>query len=129
MRQIITFNNKNWELPEPIIPDYLCFTANTAGSTIALTNSDGNTPNLSYSIDKENWTTWNYSVITLNNIGDKIYFKGNNPNGIGSTEAKISKFTLTGSVEVSGNIMTLIDEIGATTTIPSSYCFRNLFRE
>ena len=36
---------------------------------------------------------------------------------------------MTGSISVSGNIMTLIDKVGKTLIIPSNYCFRNLFRQ
>ena len=73
-------------LPEPWVPggqpDYLCFEANTAGSTIALSNTNIR-PNIEYSRDKNTWTVWNYSALTLQNVGDKIYMRGSNPNGIG----------------------------------------------
>lgn len=130
MRQIISFNNKNWPLPEipGSIIDYLCFKANTAGSTIALSNTNIR-PNIEYSRDKNTWTTWNYSSLTLQNVGDKIYMRGSNPNGIGQTEKNVSKFIMTGSISVRGNIMTLIDKVGETLIIPSDYCFRNLFRQ
>lgn len=71
---------KKGEAPLPI--DYLCFEANTSGSTIALSNTNIS-PNIEYSRDKNNWTTWNYSALTLQNVGDKIYMRGSNPNGIG----------------------------------------------
>ena len=66
----------------PLSIDYLCFEANTSGSTIALSNTNIS-PNIEYSRDKNTWTTWNYSALTLQNVGDKIYMRGNNPNGIG----------------------------------------------
>ena len=75
------YNNKNVILPEHII-DYLCFEANTAGSTIALSNTSIS-PNIEYSRDKNTWTTWDYSALTLQNVGDKIYMRGSNQNGIG----------------------------------------------
>lgn len=71
---------KKGEALPPI--DYLCFEANTAGSTIALSNTNIS-PNIEYSRDKKSWTTWNYSALTLQNVGDKIYMRGSNPNGIG----------------------------------------------
>lgn len=71
---------KKGEASLPI--DYLCFEANTAGSTIALSNTNIS-PNIEYSRDKNTWTTWNYSALTLQNVGDKIYMRGSNPNGIG----------------------------------------------
>ena len=75
------YNNKNVILPEHII-DYLCFEAIEAGSTIALSNTSIS-PNIEYSRDKNTWTTWDYSALSLQNIGDKIYMRGSNPNGIG----------------------------------------------
>ena len=71
---------KKGEALPPI--DYLCFEANTAGSTIALSNTNIS-PNIEYSIDKNTWTTWDYSTLSLQNVGDKIYMRGSNPNGIG----------------------------------------------
>ena len=117
---------KKGEVPLQI--DYLCFEANTAGSTIALSNTNIS-PNIEYSRDKKTWTKWNYSSLTLQNVGDKIYMRGSNPNGIGQTETNVSKFIMTGSISVRGNIMTLIDKVGETLIIPSNYCFRNLFRQ
>ena len=121
------YNNKNVILPEHII-DYLCFEANTAGSTVALSNTSIS-PNIEYSRDKNTWSMWDYSALTLKNVGDKIYMRGSNPNGIGQTETNVSKFIMTGSISVKGNIMTLIDKVGKTLIIPSNYCFRNLFRQ
>ena len=60
--------------------DALCFTAEEAGSTVKLTNS--NSPNnypevhLQTSTDGKSWTPYNIdNVITLTNVGDKVYFK------------------------------------------------------
>ena len=75
------YNNKNVILPEHII-DYLCFEAIEAGSTVALSNTSIS-PSIEYSRDKNTWTTWDYSALTLQNVGDKIYMRGSNQNGIG----------------------------------------------
>lgn len=122
------FNNKNVILPEPIIIfNELCFTANTAGSTIALSNYGGNAPDIKYSSDGVNWTQWDYSAITLTNVGDKAYMKGNNPNGFSKSSKIYSQFTMSGSISASGSVMSLIDEKGVTTVIPSDYCYFRMF--
>lgn len=120
------YNNKNYTLPEPII-DYLCFTANTAGSTISLTNNNGNSPNIEYSMDKQNWTTWDFSTITLANIGDKVYMRGNNTSGFSQSNSAYSFFSMTGAISASGDLMSLINKTNFPTTIPNNYCFYFLF--
>lgn len=109
----------------------LCFTANAANCTVGMTHNGTNQtttqPVMYYSTDQTNWTLWDYSNITLANVGDKVYFYGNNPNGFSTSSSNYSQFTTSGSVACSGNIMTLITRDGSETTIPSSYCFNSLF--
>lgn len=107
--------------------NYLCFTANTAGSTVGLENINGEKPDIKYSRDGVNWTQWDYSKITLANAGDKVYMKGNNPNGFSVTERGYNHFYFSGSVAASGSIMSLIDEKGVTRVIPNERCFTRLF--
>ena len=106
---------------------YLKFTANTAGSTIALSNNGGNAPDIKYSRDGVNWTQWDYSAITLTNAGDYVYMKGDNSQGFSSSSSN-SRFVMTGSIAGSGNIMSLIDNGNCQTLIiPCNYCFYYLF--
>jgi len=85
--------------------------------------------NFQTSTDGINWTTFtpgqSGTKITLTNSGDKVYFKGNNPDGIsGFDPYRIYKFKMTGSISASGNIMSLIDNGACTTTaIPNVGCF------
>ena len=82
-------------------PDYLCFVANNPGVKLCLIGlNSGESAEITYildveySTDKENWTTlefndvgngWVYSdTITFTNIGDCVYFRGDNPNGTAS---------------------------------------------
>ncbi len=83
---------------------------------------------LKYSTDGcETWTEMVPGMpITLAKKGDKILFKGNNPSGF-STETQRIQFDIEGKVSASGSVMSLIDEMGAATTIPNEYCFANLF--
>ena len=39
--------------------DWLCFTAEKAGSTIWFENEGDNNPNIQYSFDGESWSDWN----------------------------------------------------------------------
>lgn len=110
--------------PTPTEPDYVSFTAEQAGATIGMVNTN-NSPVLYWSTDKENWTQWDYSNITLANAGDKVYFYGNNPNGVNGA-INSSSFAITGNVAVSGDITTLITREG-TNTVPA-YCFNALFQ-
>lgn len=109
---------------EPI--NALVFTALDA-ATISLTNNGGNTPNMLYSRDGITWTEWDYSAISIA-TGDTLFMRGTNTLGFSSSNTVYSKFNMTGSVAVSGNIMSLITG-GATSSlvIPNNHCFYSLF--
>jgi len=124
-----TYNVVGYKYVEVIVdhsPDYLCFTAEEDNSTILLYNGGGNTPNVEYSFDKVNWTTWDYSAITLANRGDKVYMRGDNPSGICHDSNAYSNFNMTGKIAASGNINSLIAKDVTTTNIPSA-CYLRLF--
>ena len=106
-------------------PDYLCFTA-TGESTIRLVNRN-NYPVLFYSKDKENWTSWDYSTITLND-GESLYLYGDNPNGISKGANSYSNFTMIGSIAVSGNIQTLLSKEGDILTV-TEYWYYLMFKD
>lgn len=117
-----------WEKTQPV-SDYLCFTAEEANSTIGMEHFNSNQtttqPVLYYSTDKTNWTLWDFSTITLQNVGDKVYFYGDNPNGVSSSEG-YSIFRTTKNVACSGDIMTLLNVNGGYV-IPNNNCFSKLF--
>ena len=120
----IIYNEK-----EIIIKNYLRFTS-LEDSTISLTNNSSNTPNVEYSFDGINdWTTWDYSAISLPS-GTTVYMKGNNPNGFSKSSSKYSTFNMTGKIESHGNIMSLLydDDFEDKLTIPSSYCYYRMFQ-
>jgi len=110
----------------------LCFTAQEANATIAMTimGSPAGT-NFETSFDGTTWTAFipGTTTITLINIGDYVYFRGNNPNGLTTDSRNYIRFVLTnGRIAASGNIMSLIDNGSCTcTTIPNSGCFDHLF--
>ncbi len=100
---------------------------------------------LEYSTDDgSSWSTLTlstkgttYTVATLSNIGDKVMFRGDNPSGLGNVVSGgamylrflFEKSSTKKAVSLSGNIMTLIDKEGTTTTTPGTYTFYRLFEE
>ena len=108
----------------------LCFTANTAGSTIKLKAHDtyppSSIPTVQYSTDGENWNFYTLNdLITLEHQGDKVYFRGDN--GSFCDEDGYMIFVMDGSIAASGNIMSLLDKTCELTTIPNTCCFWKLF--
>ena len=96
--------------------EYLNFTATNGDATIGMSGSA--TPNVSYSFDKNTWTSWDYSDITIPN-GSTLYVKGTN------TTMNNKKFTMSGSIAANGNVMSLLygDNFFGQLTIPSNFCF------
>ena len=88
----------------------LCFTAEDAGATIAF-NKVGNpdVASIVTSTDKRAWTDYEFgTVITLANVGDKVYFRAKDENDISfyKSGADYYRFTTTEGkrVAASGNI-------------------------
>ena len=118
---------------------YLCFTAEENGATVSYVNFAGNAPDVQYSIDGGNtWSALGDRVpVVLQQKGDKVYFRGNNPDGFSHEiptaaqmdleRIKHTRFQMSGRIAASGNVMSLIDGEGSTTTIPCECCFSRLF--
>ncbi|MBQ9214398.1 MAG: hypothetical protein IJ150_10730, partial [Bacteroidales bacterium] len=120
-------------------PDYLCFEVE-AGTTIGLSKLNITTSgaggkflfndnvDIQYSYDKINWYPLKYNVINVD-TDCLIYFKGRNTcfykKVDGNTLAV--RFDVSKPFKCSGNIMTLVDEIGETTTLEDEYAFAHLF--
>ena len=102
-------------------PNYLKFTANQNGS---IGWSSATYPNLEFSKNGDSWATFNDTVNV--NTGDYVEFR-NNGTAWTATNTN-SHFTSTGSFDLSGNIMSLVDNTVQTTTIPITHCFNCLFR-
>ena len=108
--------------------NWLCFTAEEAGSEISYYNVDNN-PDVQYSLDGgKTWKTLEAgSKVTLKEIGDKVYFKGNNPEGFSHGPVERSGFKMSGLIKASGSVMSLVDGVGKSKVIPNDYCFSALF--
>lgn len=112
----------------PAYPDYLSFTS-SGNSTIKLTNFGGNAPVIYYSFDRENWTLWDYSAISLTD-GQIVYMYGDNGGDGGRfslSNNTRSTFTMTGSITANGNVMSLLGEDFENYTAVGEYCFFGLF--
>ena len=110
------------------LPEPLKFLAKQANSSVGIVNNGtSQAPNIEISTDEGvTWTTWDYSTISLNS-GGSVLMRGINKKGVSKSNGQYSTFTTTGSIEVYGNIMSLIDYTQTVDTIPCSYCFYSLF--
>jgi hypothetical protein len=118
--------------------DYLCFTAVIGGSTISLKCNNGYTTyngfnkldNLEYSLDKMRWKPYPVNggtlglVITLPTTGSKVYFRGTKGKNLNFSHCY---FSMTGKINASGSVMSLIDEKCEMDMIPTDGCFSGLF--
>ena len=111
------------------VKNYLCFTANTAGSTVKLNKYWSPTAvTLEISTDWKNrntYTIWN--TITLSNVWDKVYFRNTSETDTNfSTSTKnYYYFGLTWSINASWDVGFLLNK--NSTKIASAFCFSFLF--
>lgn len=90
-------------------------------------------PNVEYSLD--DGKTWNVLknnlVVSFWKKGDKALLIGYNPDGfcVFEGEPSYTAFHMQGKIAASGSVMSLIDSIGESKTIPSKYCFYALFNK
>ena len=115
--------------PTPSTENPMYLEAAQANSTVSLVSTLETAPNLEYSIDGVTWQEWEYTtsegthtfdIITLGAVGDKVYFRGNNPNGMINIETEsFSNFTLTGAINSGGNVMSLLDKTMVLTEVPA----------
>ena len=111
----------------------LTFEARKAGATVTFapaTIAPATDPvSIEYSTDGgSTWTTYS-GPVTLANIGDKVYFRGNNAAYGTSDIANCSQFSCSDECYIYGNIMSLISPIGydTATNLTENYAFANLF--
>lgn len=114
----------------PSSNDYMYLEAAQANSTVSMVSTLETAPNLEYSTDGVTWQEWQHTTaegthtfdtITLGDIGDRVYLRGNNPDGLGYHVGKTSyssNFVLTGVINGGGNIMSILDTTMALTEVP-----------
>ena len=114
--------------------DALCFTAKADQSMLRLSKT-GNPQdiNLQTSTDGNTWTPYNIGdVITLTNVGDKVYFKAVGQNqSLASSPGNYHRFDFIGEFEASGNVNSLLEEDENTARTMSlegkNFCYFYLF--
>ena len=116
------------------VGDWLCFTAQEAGSTVKLTKvKSAPDVNLQTSTNGSSWTPYAVEdVITLANVNDKVYFKAVGSNSVmGSSQSNYNKFVMTGKIAASGNVNSLLEEDKETASTMSlegkNYCYNGMF--
>lgn len=109
--------------------DFLCFTATDSNSPTIELQIGSEVPHLTLykSADKDNWSSWDGSAITLQNLGDKVYIYGDNEYiSNNSYAAATSRFVISGgNVAASGDVMTLLSRSGQRPM--GRYAFYGLF--
>lgn len=112
-------------------PDELCFTANTANSTVQLTQTwTPTTVELETSTNGTVWTDYTiWNTITLSSIWDKVYWrnKSETPTGFSSWASKYYKFVMSWSIAASWDVNFLLCK-NSTTSLAWNYCFQRLFQ-
>lgn len=115
--------------------DYLTF-SNPNNTSINLTLTKNGSPTAisgETSIDGgQTWTAFGFSGVTSQTwsipAGEKIKFRGTNST-ISSSYNDYYQFSSASDIEVSGNVMTLLDPTGMSTTISTRCCFYKLFKD
>ena len=135
IRETIHDGNFSPTPPTPPAPtgDYMYFEAQEANSTVLMTSTLETAPDFEYSTDGETWQEWphttsddthTFDTLTLTEVGDRVYLRGDNPNGLGTfpegAEMPLfSHFEMTGKIAAGGNIMSLLDKDTEITEIPT----------
>ena len=114
--------------------DALCFTAKAGQSMLRLSKSGSpDNINLQTSTDGNTWTPYNIGdVITLTNVGDKVYFKAVGQNqSLASSPENYHRFDFIGEFEASGNVNSLLEEdetVARTMSLENrQFCYVYLF--
>ena len=123
-------SDKSDPIEFPVPPDYLCFTAEKAMSTVAMAVDGTPTKGQAFetSTDGTNWSVFTPGTtkITLANAGDKVYFRGDNTT-VSESNATYYKFVMSGKIAASGNIMSLLDKTCQSTIISNDCCYYYMF--
>ena len=124
---------ENSSIVVDMVPDYLSFESVEAGATVSLKIvGQCDAPSLEYSTDLEKWDTFDFGnpqIITLRNVGDKVYWRNVGKAGSFSMDSKnYVRFVLgERKVAAGGNVMSLVDNSCASLEIPGKWCFSMLF--
>ncbi|MBO4454568.1 MAG: InlB B-repeat-containing protein [Paludibacteraceae bacterium] len=101
----------------------LTFEAVVAGAQVSYTIASGTLPPVEYCTDESTWTAYS-EPITLANVGDKVFFRGNNSFYGGA------KFQCTNDCYIYGNIMSLVnaENFASATTLTGENTFSEMLQ-
>ena len=116
-------NAVNYTAAAPIPTDCILFAGETSDFTLKATNKSWN-GTVEYSTDKNTWSTWDGSEIPSAN--KKLYLRGKNNTKFYTSNGV--KFVLSEKAGCYGNINTLLDYENPPTTIDTTYCYREMFK-
>ena len=114
-----------------IVPEYLCFTAEEAGSTVSMSKTgDPYAASFEYSTDCREWSDFVVGTtrVNLSQKGDKVFIRAKGQNNGLSVSGNDYRFVLGGKVAASGNIMSLLDATMQRTDVPNC-AFEGMFYE
>lgn len=86
-----------------------------------------NVPTIQYSLNGTTWNNYTFGNAISLATGDRCYFKGDN-SSFSLTESYYIKFSSTGDVNASGNVMSLLDSNMELMTVPNG-AFIKLFED
>ena len=132
----------NWIKNAERLKKPLCFTAEEAGSTIKMskyrsaptvyletstTSEEGSWTDFTVCTNDENGNSNNDgTVITLANVGDKVYFRAKQDNQQFANDIReANQFVMTGKIAASGNINTLLKADGSVLDLTGRNCCYN----
>ena len=135
-------NIVNWIKNAERLKKPLCFTAEEAGSTIKMskhrspptvyletssTGEEGSWSDFIVCTEDENGNSNNDgTIITLTNIGDKVYFRAKQDNWqFANDNREANQFVMTGKIAASGNINTLLKADGSVLDLTGRDCCYN----
>ena len=107
--------------------NYLTFTAVDGSAEFTIKNFGDNAPNIQYLMNGEWIDLEEGETVKMKGKNSTIMLRGTNPEGFSKSETQYTRFEMTGNIEASGSVMSLIDGTGETTVIPNGYCFTHLF--
>ncbi len=110
------------EKAAPVYTDCITFTGETSDFTLTATYKEWD-GTVEYSTDHHTWTVWNGTAVS--SVNKKLYLRGS-----GNTKFFTSngaRFVLSARAACSGNIQTLLEYSNPPTSIPTSYCYANMF--
>lgn len=97
----------------------LNFTAEDNNSTVKLKMNGTLDTSYEYSRDNITWSPYTIGdTVTLANVGDKVYFRGDNSSASFSS-VNYMQFEVSGNIAASGNIMSILDKTMESTTVPN----------